>query len=189
MRNPNPFLSVILPLVRSLGVELTDISFNNSAANLEEVALSIAVRKRNAAFRISLDSATYFVANPNWGEAAAVVSMFDQISGKIYDVAQAHPARQESTLCFHVTPGPLNFGKITAGLVREDLLDGGFFWGVSIHGSEGVLVIDRSLRYDGAAFVRLQRRSGGGTPLADIARQLYEDELRALRILGIPGVP
>jgi hypothetical protein len=52
-----------------------------------------------------------------------------------------------------------------------------------------VLVIDKSLRHAGAAFVRLQRTFAGDVPFAEVAARLYEDEVAALRLLGISEVP
>ncbi len=186
---PNPFLSALLAPLREMGVELADVSFNSNATNLGEIVLSIAIRKWNAAVRIALDSLTFIAANPNWQEVPQLVPLFDRISGQVHDVVQAGPVSQTSTLSFHVTPGTMDFGKTTAELVRRDAFGDCVFYGISLHRSDGVITIDKSLRYEGAAFVRLERRFSGDTGFADIARRLYEDEIASLRYLGIPDVP
>ena len=42
---PNPFLRSLFPVIRQMGVELADVSFNGNATNLSEVSLNILVRK------------------------------------------------------------------------------------------------------------------------------------------------
>jgi hypothetical protein len=186
---PNPFLSALIPPLRAMGVDLVDFSFNNNATNLGEIVLNIAIRKWNAVIRIALDSVTFIAANPNWQEASQLVELFDVVSRQIRDVVGVAPLSQESTLSFHVTPGTLDFGKATASLVREDALGDGVFYGLSRYRPDGVLTIDKSVRYEGAAFVRLQRTFPGDALLADVAMQLYQDEIAVLHLLGVPDVP
>jgi hypothetical protein len=54
--------------------------------------------------------------------------------------------------------------------------------------ADTALVIDRSLKYRNAAFVRVQRNHGGGVAFLEVASKLLEDELAALRLLGISSV-
>ncbi|MEP7363340.1 MAG: hypothetical protein ABI972_08805 [Acidobacteriota bacterium] len=186
---PNPFVAALVPALRSAGVELADFSFSNDAANLGDIFLNIVLRKWNAAIRITLDSITFMAANPNWEEAPNLVSLFDQAATIVYGVVGAEPSCQESTLWFHVTPGPLDFGKKTAELVRTDALGKGGFYGFSVYSADHTTTVDKSLRYEGAAFVRLQRTFPGNTLMADVALHLYQDEISALHLLGITDVP
>ena len=189
MALPNPLLSALIPPLRGMGIDLADFSFNNNATNLGEIALNIAIRKWNAAVRIALDSVTFLAANPNWPEAPQLVQFFDVVSSQVRDVVGVAPRSQESTLSFHVTPGTLDFGKTTANLVRKDALGDGVFYGLLRYRRDEVMTIDKSVRYEGAAFVRLQRTFAGDALLADVAMQLYRDEIAVLHLLGIPEVP
>ncbi len=186
---PNPFLSALVAPLRAIGVDLADFSFNNNATNLGDIVLNIAIRKWNAAIRIALDSVTFIAANPNWQGAPQVVELFDLVASQIRGVVGVVPLSQQSTLSFHVTPGKLDFGKTTANLVRKDALGDGVFYGLSRYTRDAVLTIDKSVRYEGAAFVRLQRTFPGDALLADVALQLYQDEIAVLHLLGIPDVP
>ena len=170
------------------GVELVDFSFNNNATNLGEIVLNIAIRKWNAAVRIALDSVTFVVASPNWQEAPQLVALFDQVSKQIRDVVGASPVAQESALTFHVTPGAMDFGKATANLVKKEVLGEGVFYGLSRYRCDGVVTIDRSVNSDGAAVVRIQRTIASDALFGDVALELYNDEVAALRLLGIPDV-
>jgi hypothetical protein len=186
---PNPFISALLSPLRNVGVELADFSFNKDASNVAETYLNISIRKLKAGIRVGLDTLTFIVANPVWEKAPELASVFDRMSTAAHDVIGSTPLRQEAMLAFHVTPGVADFGKATSALVDLSRVGESLFYGVSLHRSDGTLAIDKSLKYEGAAFVRLQRQFGGDASFSEVALRLYEDEVSALRLLGIFGVP
>ena len=166
-------------------MDIADFSFNKDAVSLGDTHLNIAVRKLNVAIRIGLRAVVFTASNANWGMVSDLVSVFDQISGIVCDIVGAIPESQETTLALHVSLDTVEFPAITASFVNKALLGDALFYGISLHRSDSTLVIDKSLRYEGAAFVRLQRRFAGETPFGQIASRLYEDELVALRLLGV----
>lgn len=174
--------------LRAIGVELSDFSFNKDPASIAEIYLNISIRKLNAAVRIGLDTVTFIAANPSWEIVPQLVPVFEQVSNRIRSVLGVSPQSQEATLAFHATPSTSDFRERTAALVHRDVAGDCLFYGVSLHKKDGAMIIDKSLRHEGAAFVRLQRRFAGDAPLAAVASRLYEDELAALRLLGIPEV-
>jgi hypothetical protein len=186
--NPNPFIPALFETLRPDGVGLADFSFNKEPANFAETYLNVSIRKLSAAVRIGLDAVTYIAVNPDWEMAAQLLEVFERVSERIRDIAGSHVESQEATLAFHVTPGTGDFRKSTAFLVNPDIAGDALFSGISLHRRDGVLVIDKSLRYDSAAFVRLQRRFPPDTPFSEVASRLYEDEISALRLLGVTGV-
>jgi hypothetical protein len=185
---PNPFVGILFPSLRDSGVELTDFSFNKDASNVGETYLHIAIRKLNAAVKVGLDSVTFMAGNPDWEMAPALVEVFDSISTKISHFLDAKPVSQQMTLAFHVTPGTVDLHGRTANLVNVDVLGNAVFYGISLHQELSSVVIDKSLRYVGAAFVGLQRTFDGGMTFSEIAPLIYEDEVKALNLLGISGV-
>jgi hypothetical protein len=187
---PNPFLVALAPILRGVGVELSDYSLNTNAANVGDSWLNISLRKLNATVRIGLDTVTFIAANPYWAMTPLLVPVFDQLSDKIRSVAGASPKFQEATLAFHVTSGTVDFRKMTATLVNKEIAGECLFHGISLHRPDNtVLIIDKSLRYENAAFIRLQRRFSPEVLFAEIVARLYDDEVAALRLLGISGVP
>ena len=185
---PNPFISVLFETLRPDGVGLADFSFNKEPANFAETYLNVSIRKLNAAIRIGLDAITYIAVNPDWEMAPRLLELFEQVSERIRGVVGSPVDFQEATLAFHVTPGPVDFRTSTASLVNPEVAGKALFSGISLHRSDGVLIIDKSLRYDGAAFVRLQCRFPAETPFSEVASRLYEHEISALRLLGVTGV-
>jgi hypothetical protein len=186
---PNPFIALLFGVLRTHGVELTDFSFNKDATSVGEHYLNISIRRLNAAVRIGLDTVTFIAANPAWEIAPQLANIFDQVSCSIRETLKTSPRWQETTLAFHVTPGAADFRANTAPLVNTSLLGEALFYGVSLHRADSVLIIDKSLRHEGAAFVRLQRKLPGDARFSDVAARIYEDEVSALHLLGIAGVP
>lgn len=185
---PNPFIGALAKPLRADGVELTDFSFNNNAANFGENYLNIAIRKFNAAVRVGIDNVNFIAANPDWEMAPQLFHVFGRISDLIQAALNMSPTAQEAALALHVTPGAVDFRLSSSALINPRLSSEAEFCGVSVHRSDSTLIIDKSLRYPGAAFVRLQRRFTGDTEFTAVAKQIFEDEVSALRLLGLPGV-
>jgi hypothetical protein len=184
----NPFIGLLFPLLRNSGVELTDFSFNKDATNIGDTYLHVAVRKLNSAIRIGLDSVTYLAGNPDWSMAPQLVELFDSVSASIHKFVAETPTSQQLTLAFHVRSGAVNLHEKTSQLVNREALGEATFYGLSLYHEHGSTVIDKSLRYEGAAFIRLTRSFAGTLTFAEIAPQLYEDEVKTLSLLGITGV-
>jgi hypothetical protein len=130
----------------------------------------------------------FIVANPDWGMATDLVPVFDRIADTICGIVHSRPISQKATLAFHVTAGTIDFKAKTASLVNSDLLVGSVFCGVSLHREDGALIIDKSLKYPNAAFVRIERVHSGDAVFSEAATSLYDDEIAALRLLGIEGI-
>jgi hypothetical protein len=184
----NPFIGLLFPFLRDAGVELTDIGFNKEAANVGETYLNLAIRKLNAVVRIGLDHVTYIAANPDWSMAPQLVELFDAIASAVRKFVEQDPASQQLTLAFHVTAGEVDLHDKTARLVNSEVLGDAEFFGISLHQKNGSIVIDKSLRYDRAAFIRLQLTFPGSLTFAEIAPQIYDQEVKALSLIGITGV-
>jgi hypothetical protein len=143
------------------------------------------MRKFNAAIRIGLDTVSFIAGNLDWAIAPQVVPVLEEVSETIRGITQTAPKFQEVTLAFHVAPGTADFRASTTALVNKDLLGEALFYGVSRHGSESSLMLDKSLKYEHAAFVRLFRTVSGNVTFPDLASLLYNDQVSALRLLGI----
>lgn len=184
----NPFIGLLFPLLRGTGVQLTDFGFNKEAANIGETYLNVAIRKLNAAVRIGLDNITYIAVNPDWSMAPQLVELFDIVASELRKFVNEAPNSQQLTLALHVTSGEVDFQQGTARLVARNVLGDAEFFGISLHRKDGSTVIDKSLRYEGAAFIRLQRTFPGSMSFAEIAPRIYDEEVKALGLIGITGV-
>lgn len=184
----NPFIGVLYSLLRYRGVELSDFGFNKDAANVGETYLNLSLRKLNAAIRVGLETVTYIVANPDWSMAPQLVELFDTVSATLSKFVEQVPASQQFTLAFHVTGGAIDLRQMTSKLVNKELLGDAEFFGISLHQKEGSIVVDKSLRYEKAAFIRIQRTFPGTASFAEIAPLIYEEEVKTLSLIGITGI-
>lgn len=166
---------------------MVDFSFNREATSVGDTFLNVAIRRLNAAAKIGLDSVTFSAANPDWGDAPRLVSLFDSVASTVCETVQAAPAFQETTLVLHITSDTVDFRTATASLVNRGTLGEAAFYGITRHRADGSLMIDKSVRYEGGVFVRIQRKSLGEDSFAKIASRIYEDEVSALALLGLTG--
>jgi hypothetical protein len=170
-------------------VQLGDFSFNNSASNPSEIWLNIVIRDLSASVKVGLEEVTFSAANPNWEMAPDIVATFDQISATIQDVFGRRPQSQTATLLLHVVAEAGRFEEATASLVNRKAVGDYDFYGVSLHRHEQTLLIEKSLKHRNAAFIRIQHQFQGSVLFAEIAPSLLEDEMSALHMLGIDGLP
>jgi hypothetical protein len=184
--SPNPFLVALAKPLRADGVELTGFSFNKEASNVGETYLNVSIRKLNAEVRVAIDNVTFIASNPNWEMAPQLARLFEGVANLIQEVVARAPASQDAVLALHVMPGLADFRLNSAALINPNLSNEAQICGVTVHRRESTLVIDKSLRYPTAAFVRLQRRFAGDAEFSAVAKQMYEDEVSALRLLGLP---
>lgn len=185
---PNPFIGAIFPLLQGSGVELADITFNKDAANVGDNYVNFAVTKLNAAIRVGLDHLTFLVGNPDWSMAPQLVELFDAVSERFKGFIGSSPATQKLTLAFHVTAGDMSLREKTSHLVNGGRLGEADFFGISLYRENYSVVIDKSMRHDKAAYIRIQRTFDGQLTFAEIAPQLYEDEANVLALLDITGI-
>ena len=186
---PNPFISPLLKELRAGGVELSDFTFNKEVATAGDAHLNVTIRRLNAAVRIGLDTVTFIAVNPDWTEVPDLTLVFDRVSEIVCTVIGAKPVSQQAVLAFHVTEGAIDFHEKTASLINRNLVGEADFWGVSRRRDKQALIIDKSLKYERAAFVRLERTFPGSARFPEVASSLYEDEIVALSLLGIVGIP
>lgn len=184
----NPFIHLLYPTLRHFGVALSDIGFNKEAANIDEVYLNISIRRLNATIRVGVGSVTFLAYNPDWNVAPDLVEIFDMVSAKIQGFVQQSPESQMFTLALHVMPGTFSLKEKTAQLVRPDVLGDADFYGISAYREDGYTLIDKSVRHEGAAFIRLQKKFPGNMKFAEIAPIIYQDEMNALQLIGISGI-
>jgi hypothetical protein len=180
---------VLSKSLRKLGANLGDFSFHNDNPTLADACLNVEIRRLRVAVRIGLDTMTFIAMHPAWEIAPELTAAFELVSSDLADVVGASPTSQQSTLSFHLTPGTSDFQNITAALVNKEVLGEAAFFGISLYRTDSTLLIDKSLRHAGAVFIRLQRIFAGDAAWPNILLRLYEDEMQALRLLGISEIP
>jgi hypothetical protein len=183
--SPNPFILPLHETLRDYGVGLSDFSFAKETSSVGETALTILIRSLNASARIGVDSVVFAAANPDWSEASSLSTAFEKVAQAVYQTVQAPPSYQETTLALHLVDESIDLRAASAKLVNTSLLGDAAFYGISIYRETGTLLIEKSLKYDDAIFLRVQHRFSGHEPFAVIAAAIYKEEVFSLGLLGL----
>ncbi len=182
---PNPFILALHETLRDYGVGLSDFSFAKETSSIGETALTVLIRSLNASATIGLDSVVFATANPDWSKAASLSIAFEKIAQAVYRIVQATPSFQETTLALHLVDESTDLKAESAKLVNPALLGDAAFYGISIYRETGTLLIEKSLKYQDAIFLRIQHRFLGQEPFAVIAAAIYKEEVFSLGLLGL----
>ena len=185
---PNLLASSLFPQLRRWGITLADITWSKEPRNYKEIQLTITVLRMNASVHLGVDSATFTALDPDWSRASALVELFETAMASVRNVTGAQIASQEAALTFHVVPGQENLSVLTARLVNVDVLGTARMYGIALYREDSSLVMDKSLRYDGAVFIRLNRAFSGSASFSEIAAVLYKDEVKALEFFGLQSL-
>jgi hypothetical protein len=182
---PNPFVSLFFEGLRAWNVTLADFAFRQDARNVSETALIVTIQKVRSTITVGLDKLTLYTANPDWDMAPELVRLFDASVELFRDFVKSSIKSQECTIVFHVTPGAHNLANKTANLVNVERVGKAEFYGLSKHGPDASLLLERSLKYDGGVFLRLTRKFDSPVKFADVALAMYTDEVAALALIDI----
>jgi hypothetical protein len=182
---PNPFISPIHDALSTYGVTLSDFSFAREASNVGETALSVLIRNLNASVKVGLDSLVFSSMNPDWSEASRLSTVFEKVAQIVRDVVHSAPSRQDAILALHLIDESKDLKAASAKLVNTSLVGEAAFYGISIHRNTGPLLIEKSLKYENAIFLRIQHQFPGDESFASIAATMYEEEVFSLGLLGL----
>jgi hypothetical protein len=186
--SPNPFIGILYSALQDWDVALTDFSFNNDAKTVGDVQLTVAVRRLNSIIRVGVDNLIFRSTNPDWEMADKLILLFERASAAIRGSVSSLIKKQESLIAFHVSPGSIDMREATSKLVNVTVLGDAKSFGVSVYRDDSSLLVERSLRYDGGIFIRINRSFAAEVALSDLALRLYDDEISILKLLGIAGL-
>ncbi len=182
---PNPFISALHDALREYGVGLSDFSFSKEATSIGDTALNVSVRNINAAIKVGLDSIVFTAANPDWSDASRLLVVFERVTQIIHQIVGAAPSAQDTAFALHLVAESTDLSAASANLVNTSLLGEANFYGVSVNRATGALLIEKSLKYDNAVFLRIQHKFSGAEPFATIAATMYKEEAFSLGLLGL----
>lgn len=182
---PNPLVSALFSTLRKWHVGLGDISWNKDPSTYKDFQVTFNVPKMNALIRLNMDAATFIAMNPAWSEESGLIELFETAMNTIRKATNGDLASQEIALAMHVKPGEKRFKDLMSGLVNSDILGSAEMYGISVYKSDSSLVIDKSVKYPESVFVRVQRQFASPTSFGEIAKVLYQDEMKALGFLGL----
>lgn len=185
---PNPFISILLPALKDVGVSLDDFSFKPDPRNIADNGLVVNISQLQCVITVGLDRITFRLANPDWDMAEKLAAVFQNTLNACQGYVALPIQSQDYVLGFHVTPGSMDFKEKSAALFNTARIGEADFYGVSITRETSTLVIEKSLKYEGGAFFRLTRKFEGAISFEEIAVSIYSDEVGALQLLDIQGL-
>jgi hypothetical protein len=183
---PNPLVRMLYLALKRWNVGLSDIGWNKETKNYKDLLITFNVASVNATMRVGLDTVTFNAVNPDWSNAPALLELFEEAIDSIKKIGKVEIVLQEVFLALHICAGQKAFGNTMAGLVNSNLLGPAEMYGVSAYREDSSVVMDKSVRYEGGVFVRLQRKFPASASFPDVAMAIYEDETNVLKLLGVP---
>lgn len=140
---------------------------------------------------LGLGKLTVTVEQPDWNDAENVLKFCQTAIEIAVRVAHAEVAAHEVTLGLHIQSATTPRQEVTARLVgapARELLDGELHGqGIILYKGDANIIIDNSLAYANALFVRIQRRFSAGVELRTVAETLLADETKLWNILDLEG--
>ncbi len=182
---PNKLITTIGPSLKKWGVGLGDISWNSQATSLGDLQVTFSVPKLGAAIRLGLETLTFDAANPDWSDAPNLIEMFDAVQAVLKQNADYEVAKQEVALAMHVRSGDQDLQGVMRQFVNVEKLGSAEMYGLSVYRNDSSWVIDKSLRYEKAYFIRLNRTFEPSLGFSEIAMSIYKDEVTVLGLLGL----
>jgi len=182
---PNPLIPSLHSMLAELDVNLSDITWNKDPSSVSDLQLTISILKLNAVLRVGVDTIFFSAFNPAWSEADALARLFGAVLARILQVGKTELKQQAITLAMHVKPGIEPFREALIKMVRPDVIGEAEMYGVSAYRQDFSFIIDRSSKYKGALFVRLDRTLAPNMSFEEIAKTLYTDEARVLGFVGL----
>lgn len=167
-------------------VGLQNISFNPTPKNLAEFQVTFSVPSLGAAIQVTLDGVIMSAVNVDWSRRSQYISFFQTAADSLKAAIKADLEAAQTTLAFHLRPGPKPFREILKHFVNMKALgvEDAQMYGVSAYCDEYSWVLDGSAVLPNGLFIKLVRLFPAGTRFEKIVAKIYEDEEAILRRLG-----
>jgi len=182
------FKSALLAF-RPWNVSLQNVVSNQSPRNFSEIWTSFALLGGRLAFSIGLGTCRVFVTNPDWSEVSTLIQIASAGLGALKSAGGIEIETQRASIGMHLKPAGgsikkfvLEFAKPAAAtLLAEDVQA----VGISIYRQDSTWVVDKSVVYPEALFVKIDRSFRPAVGLDEIARVLKQEEDELLGMLNL----
>jgi hypothetical protein len=162
-----------------------------TATKLKDYAIVFRRNPPNVVITLGLGKVVIVAENLDWTDAEQFVAGAASALNTIVKVTGAEIKSHSLTVAIHVqftTGSPRDIGAILHNPVTSEFLDGPIkFQGIILQREKASIIIDLSLAYPNALFVRIMREHPPEMPLKDMAAVLRQDEERLYEVLGLEG--
>src|SRR5208337_2761910 len=195
MSPPAKLIAAVLGALEPAGYKLDGVEANLQVRKLDEI--SYVFRRTTPgvpprSLTLGLGKVVVTADNLNWTEADQFISVHGAALDVIREVGGAETQSQQLDVANHVQIKERSRKDVTAPLVTPSALrplDGeADFSGVILLREKALVVIDASIVFANALFVRVVRTYPPEAPLAELAETLRKDEERIFDVLGLEGI-
>jgi hypothetical protein len=189
---------LVAPILKALApwdFKLEGVHLKTHSEKLSDYAITFRHGLEVAPDRVlvlALDKATFTAMNLSWEEAEPFAALVQAGMGAIREAARAEVNSQSVTLAMHVQLKVKPRKDVTATLLTTKglglLSDQVKSPGVILIGDKATLVIDASVGYENALFIRIVRQHPAHATVEDLAAALRKDEEHLFNVLGLEGI-
>ncbi len=187
---PGPMVAAILEALEPWGFKLDGVEAT-TPTKLSDYAISFKRLRPSVTLTVGVGKVVVLAENLDWKEAEDFIATMSAGLNALMQTAKPQIQSQRLGLAMHVQLKARTPQEITAPLINPmalELLEGTVkFQGLILQGESSSIIIDASLAYNNALFVRIFRDHSPETTLHSVADALLNDEKRLFGVLGLEG--
>ena len=180
---------IVLRALKEWNVGLENVAYRQNATNLGEVSVTFGLFGGRIGFTVGLGSASLVVKDPNWSETELVARICKAGLTAVVESGDVVIAQQRATITMHLRPRLGQIRDFVARVIRpsDGVLTGPDIkaYGFSVYREDCSWVVDASVLYPSALFIRIERGVAPSVPFAEIANLLRKEETDLLGLLGL----
>jgi hypothetical protein len=186
IERPYGIVETLYQALKPWGVTLGNAIWEKDPKTIRDARVAFEIPKASTIVRAGLETLSFTVFNPDWESAPQVLSLFETVTAKVVSFGPVTLSDLRAIIALHVMPGSRPFVETLRTLVDVKALGPADMYGFSIYNRDSSMVLDKSVKYNGGVFVRLERSFPGTTTFKAILAALYADQGKAFGFLGIP---
>ena len=173
------------------GVKLEDIRMNEPSTSAADQHARVDLFSSNVIVEVGIGKTRLMANNPDWERGEVLRGVGEKVLEVVRDVLEADLERQIATIGFHFSIPGKSPREVTEALLnpKHELMKepGARSFGVSVYRDDGDVILDTSMLYEDALFMKISRSFGGDSSLQEIGETMYGEEMRYLGMLGMSG--
>jgi hypothetical protein len=189
---PALIIAAALNALEPYGFTLDGVEVKTHTEKLNEYAIVFRRRPANITLTLGLGKLTITAENLDWTEADQFIAAAKAGAGALVEKTKADVGFQNLALFIHIQIKTKPRQEITAPLLSPlalKLMDGELkFPGIILQRDKAMMVVDASVVYANALFVKITREHAANVAFEEMAKTLHTDEEQLFDALGLDGI-
>jgi hypothetical protein len=186
---PNALMRAVFRAFRPWNINLTSISAKQSPANAGEVGIVFNLLNGKFVFSVGVGAANLLVTNPSWADSELITQVLRAGVEAVRESAKAEVDRHVLSLSMHLRPRQKQIREITSQFVKISkprVADAKIkALGFSLYTDDGSWIVDSSVIYNDALFVKLSQAFAPSVSFEEMATSLRQEQSDLLAILQL----